>query len=158
MHLSKALVWRALSVPTVLLSALLILMVAAPASGQALRGDEQERGGEGFLLEQNYPNPFNPATRIPFVLDEGAFPGGREAVVTVRIYNVLQQYVATPVALNHPRGAAAPLEELAYSSPGRYEAYWDGSDQSGAKVASGVYFLQLVVNGRSQVRKMFVTK
>lgn len=111
-----------------------------------------------FHLEQNYPNPFNPETTIPFQLEEDLFDEGRPVVVTLRIYNVLQQFVAHPTALNHPRGEGTPVEELEYPSPGEFEAYWNGVDRSGKQVASGVYFVQLVVNGKSQVRKMFVTK
>lgn len=111
-----------------------------------------------FQLGQNYPNPFNPETKIPFVLEEDLFDDGRPVVVSLRIYNVLQQFVAHPTALNHSRGEGTPVRELEYVSSGRHEAYWDGVDRSGKQVASGVYFVQLVVNGKSQVRKMFVTK
>ena len=51
-----------------------------------------ERPERGFTLGQNYPNPFNPETKIPFELNEGLFEDGRTVVVSVRIYNVLQQY------------------------------------------------------------------
>lgn len=120
--------------------------------------DPTGRQESDFRLEQNYPNPFNPETKIPFVLDEDLFQSGGRVVVSVRIYNVLQQFVATPTALNHPRGEGTPVDDLEYPGAGRYEAYWDGTDRSGREVASGVYFVQLVVNGRTQVRKMFVTK
>ncbi|MFW6206831.1 MAG: hypothetical protein ACOC5J_02750 [Gemmatimonadota bacterium] len=138
---------------------LLCLGIPASLSPQTVHPADPPGGQEsGFLLEQNYPNPFNPETRIPFVLDENLFASGRPVVVTLRVYNVLQQFVATPTALNHPRGEGTPVNELEYPGAGRYEAYWDGRDQAGREVASGVYFLQLVVNGRAQVRKMFVTK
>ena len=112
----------------------------------------------GFRLEQNYPNPFNPETKIPFVLYEDLFVDGRPAVVSVRIFNVLQQFITAPTALNHPNGEGVPVIELAYPLPGRYETYWDGRDSQGRQVASGVYFVQLTVNGRSQVQRMYVTK
>ena len=111
----------------------------------------------GFDLQQNYPNPFNPETRIPFDLLEGLFSDGGTAVVSVRIYNVLQQFVAAPLALGHPSGQT-PLIDLEYLMPGRYEAYWDGRDQSGREVASGIYFLQLTVNGVREVKRMYVAK
>ena len=116
-----------------------------------------ERPESGFTLGQNYPNPFNPETKIPFQLTEGLFADGRTAVVSVRIYNVLQQFVATPTALNHLNGQT-PLRDLQYISPGRYEAYWDGLDQAGRKVASGIYFAQVTVNGERAVIRMYVTK
>ncbi|MFW6202172.1 MAG: hypothetical protein ACOC8B_06320, partial [Gemmatimonadota bacterium] len=107
---------------------------------------------------QNYPNPFNPSTRIPFVLEESLFEASDSAVVTIRIFNVLQQLVAIPTALNHPEGSGTPVDGLAYRSAGRKEAFWDGIDRTGRQVASGIYYLQLVVNGESQVRKMVVAK
>ena len=117
-------------------------------------GGEPERG---FILGDNYPNPFNPETRIPFDLLEGLFSDGGTAVVSIRIYNVLQQFMAAPIALSHPMGQA-PLIDLEYTIPGRYEAYWDGRDQSGREVASGIYFLQLTVNGVREVKRMYVAK
>ncbi len=112
----------------------------------------------GFHLEPNYPNPFNPETTIPFVLFEELFEGGDPVVVSVRIYNVLQQYITAPTALNHPRGEGVQVLELEYPFPGEYEAYWDGRNEEGRQVASGVYFVQLTVNGRSEVQRMYVTK
>ena len=113
----------------------------------------------GFKLEQNYPNPFNPETRIPFELEESLFADGESATVSVRIFNILQQFVGAPVALGFPGGEGLPLLQIEYTSPGRYEAYWDGRDRSGKQVASGVYFVTMLVNGRGPaVRKMFVTK
>lgn len=136
---------------------LLSLFSVAPAlSAQQPRGGAS--GQDGFQLEQNYPNPFNPETKIPFVLNEGLFADGGPVVVSVRIFNVLQQFVASPTALQHPDGEGLPVINLEYATPGRYEAYWDGRDQAGNQVASGVYFVQLIVDGRSQILKMFVTK
>ena len=136
-----------------------IFVLAAPLSGQD-SGDPRSSGQQenGFQLGQNYPNPFNPETKIPFVLNEEVFANGQPVVVSVRIFNVLRQFVAAPTALGHPRGEGVQLVQLEYDYPGRYEAYWDGHDELGNQVASGVYFVQLTVNGRSQVMKMFVTK
>lgn len=139
----------------VLLS-LLLLPVAVQAQQQgAGSGEVPERG---FKLEQNYPNPFNPETRIPFELYDEAFVDGRPATVSIRIYNVLTQYVGSPTALNNPAGEGTPVIDLEYTTPGTYEAYWDGRDRFGVHVASGVYILQITVNGRSQIMKMFVSK
>ncbi len=136
---------------------LAVFGTAADLSAQVSGQSPTERPESGFTLGQNYPNPFNPETRIPFQLSEGLFVDGRTAVVSVRIYNVLQQFVATPTALNHPNGQT-PLVDLEYITPGRYEAYWDGLDQAGRKVASGIYFVQLIVNGERAVIRMYVTK
>lgn len=138
---------------------LLSLSILSPGAGRAQVGETDRSVQEnGFSLEQNYPNPFNPETKIPFILGEQLFEDGQPVRVSVRIYNVLQQFVAAPTALGHPQGDGVPLIGLEYTQPGRYEAYWDGRDRSGAQVASGVYFVQLTVNGRSAIRKMFVTK
>jgi flagellar hook assembly protein FlgD len=81
-----------------------------------------------FELLANYPNPFNPSTTLPI-----AIPIKSE--VTLDVYNVLGQHVK--------RLMEGPLE------PGRYYFEWDGSNDAGAKVASGVYFGRLRANGHS---------
>ena len=143
-------------------SLLTLLVVAGAAlaadAGAQLPPDTLDEGDAGFRLEQNYPNPFNPETRIPFQLSESLFADGEPVVVSIRIYNILQQFVAAPVALGFGEGAGLPTLQLEYRSPGRYEAYWDGRDRNGDQVASGVYIVQMLVNGRTAWRKMFVTK
>ena len=131
--------------------------VSASLSAQATPSTSAGQGN-GFQLEQNYPNPFNPETRIPFVLDEELFADGQPVYVSLRIYNLLQQMVAWPVALSHPSGEGTRLDRLQYLQPGRHEAFWDGTDQSGRQVASGIYFMQLTVNGVTKTRKMYVLK
>jgi hypothetical protein len=138
---------------------LLSLFYLAPGvSAQGTPGNIPDGGQEsGFTLGQNYPNPFNPETRIPFELLDDLFSDGGTAVVSVRIFNVLQQFVAAPIALSHLSGQS-PLIDLEYMTPGPYEAYWDGRDQSGREVASGIYFVQLTVNGVRALRRMYVAK
>lgn len=145
---------RIIGVLSVLLS---MSGVTAPLASQA-RPPASADQGSGFQLEQNYPNPFNPETTIPFVLEEELFADGRPVTVSLRIFNLLQQMVAVPVALRHPAGEGARVEQLRYERPGRHEAYWDGTDQAGRQVASGIYFMQLTVNGVSRTRKMYVLK
>ena len=147
---------RSLGVTLVLISAVLL---PGSVSGQqvGVAVGAQQEPESGFELGRNYPNPFNPDTRIPFDLFDGVLPEGRPANVTIRIFNILRQYVASPTALGHPAGDGTPIVDLEYTSPGHYEAYWDGRDRSGSFVASGVYILELTVNGRSQVRRMFVS-
>ena len=137
----------------------LLFGLAPGISAQVSPGDPALAGEpeRGFTLAQNYPNPFNPETRIPFDLLEVLFTDGATVVVSVRIYNVLQQFVASPTALSHPSGQA-PLVDLEYITPGRYEAYWNGLDQSGREVASGIYFVQLTVNGVRESRRIYVAK
>lgn len=113
-----------------------------------------------FRLEQNYPNPFTSETRIPFVLEETLFEEGKPVTVSLRIYNILQQFVAAPVALRYPGGDRLPLLQLQYSRPGRYEAFWNGQDRTGKPVVSGVYFVQMRIEGRGQADalRMFVSR
>lgn len=139
---------------------LLAVLAFAPhgLAGQDPGGDASSRDNDpGFELYQNYPNPFNPTTRIPFTLGPGLFEDGGPVTVTMRIFNVLQQLVAYPTALNHPEGGVA-VERLEYTAPGPKEAFWDGNDLSGRQVASGMYYLQIIVNGERQVMKMIVAK
>lgn len=131
------------------------------ASAAAQQLPAPTRGPElDFKLEQNYPNPLKTETRIPFELREVLFREGKPVTVSIRIYNILTQFVAAPVALRYPGGEGLPVLQLEYTSPGRHEAFWDGRDRHGKQVATGVYFVQMRVEGRgpSPVRRMFVTK
>lgn len=135
---------------------LLLLLVFAPDSvfAQASSGRRPE-----VKLKGNYPNPFNPTTTIPFPLADAWFEDGGQVKVTIGIYNMLSQLVAYPTALNHPAGNNVPINSLQYFSPGEFEAFWDGTDKTGRKVASGVYYWQLVVNGvKYPPKKMIVSK
>lgn len=113
-----------------------------------------------FRLEQNYPNPFSSETRIPFVLAESLFAEGKTVKVSLRVYNFLQQFVAAPVALGFPGGEGLPLLQLEYTAPGRYEARWDGRDRNGRPVATGVYFVEMRIDGRGRAAplRMLVTR
>lgn len=119
-----------------------------------------ERQTSEFSLEQNFPNPFaaGTATRIPFTLCESLFAEGRPVVVSLQIVNVIQQFVAAPAARGHPMGEGVPTTQLEYFQPGRYFAEWDGRDQNGTPVASGVYWVRLIVNGSSATRRMYVAR
>lgn len=129
------------------------------AAGAVAAQDARSGQTNGFQLGENYPNPFNPETTIPFTLGEGLFVDGRAVVVSIRIYNILTQLVAHPVALGHPSGEGIEVDQLEYYQPGEYEAFWDGTDQMGRQVASGIYLMQLSVNGlKPLTRKMLVLK
>ena len=110
-------------------------------------------------LKQNYPNPFNPATTLPFSLSGDLFANGHRPRVSLKIYNVLAQLVATPIL----QGTGQDLEdlELTCSNPSgcSFSAYWDGKVlKTGREAASGVYIYQLIVDGRRYTRKMIVMK
>ena len=108
-------------------------------------------------LKQNSPNPFNPETTIPFVLSEELWEVDRP-VVSVRIYNVLAQFVAIPVL----QGTGEKFDNIAldWNGTGEYEAFWDGKVlDTGREAPSGVYVYQIIVNGRAAgSKKMTVIK
>ena len=140
------------------LSALVFAIgAAAELAAQDIRSPTSTGAARRFQLDQNYPNPFNPETTIPFTLSQELFVDGNPARVSLRIFNIVAQLVAVPVALRHPAGEVE-LIQLEYTQPGRFEAFWDGTDQSGRQVASGIYFMQLTVNGVSTSKKMYVLK
>lgn len=86
-----------------------------------------------FVVHQNYPNPFNPETEIRFALPKAS-------QVVVSIFNVLGEKIRTLVD--------APYEA------GYHSVLWDGKDEYGDLVVSGVYLYQLRAGEFSQVRKM----
>jgi len=145
-----------------LASVLVATSLLAPASLGAQGWDSPlpTLGGDGagFVLGANYPNPFREETRIPFELAPLLFEEGRPALVSARVYNILRQWVATPVALAHPAGDGAPAVDLEYLTPGRHELLWDARDRSGGRAPSGVYILEITVNGRAEVRRIFLSQ
>jgi hypothetical protein len=147
---------RSLGVALVLVSAVLLPTSVFGQQGGATVGGRQDTTS-GFDLGTNYPNPFRSETRIRFDLYDEAFPEGRPARVTIRIFNIIGQYVASPTALGHSAGDGTPVIDLEYPAPGHYEAFWDGRDDSGQSVPAAVYLLELTVNGRSQVRRIRVS-
>ena len=113
-------------------------------------------------LKQNYPNPFNPATTIPFTLNGDLFANGHRPKVSLKIYNVLAQLVATPIL----QGTGEALNELELTcsttgsaTPCPFNAYWNGNVlNTDREAASGVYIYQLIVDGRRFTKKMIVMK
>ena len=97
---------------------------------------------EETALLANYPNPFNPETWIPYQLAESA-------EVTLTIYDMNGQLVRR-IAVGH---RAAGI----YRSRSR-AAYWDGHNQLGEPVASGLYFYTLTANKFTATRKMLILK
>ncbi len=93
-------------------------------------------------LLANYPNPFNPETWIPFHL-------ANSSDVTITIYD-MQGTTVRSLELGHQ-------QEGSYTSRNR-AAYWDGRNDLGENVASGIYFYQLQADNLSFLRKMIVLK
>ena len=97
---------------------------------------------EKTALLANYPNPFNPETWIPYQLAE-------PATVTLHIYAVSGALVRTLDLGHRPAGV--------YQYRSR-AAYWDGRNQLGESVASGVYFYTLTAGDFAATRKMLIRK
>ena len=92
---------------------------------------------EAFALSSNYPNPFNPTTTIPFALPEAA-------QVTIAVYDVTGRHVKT---LLRQRQAA-----------GEHAVTWDGTDEAGHSMPSGVYAYTIRAGSSRQSRMMIRLK
>lgn len=90
-----------------------------------------------FALAQNYPNPFNAGTNITFNLEQSG-------QVSLTVCNLLGQRVRTL------------LED--HLEVGIHTTAWDGRDDNGTPVPSGIYFSRLVQNNQAHVRKMVLLK
>lgn len=91
-----------------------------------------------YALLPNYPNPFNPETTIEFQIPKPSF-------VTLKIYNILGNEVKTLVNKN--------------ISPGNYTVKWDGADNYGKNVSSGVYIYIIDTDtGFVQSRKLLLIR
>ncbi|MEW6751541.1 MAG: immune inhibitor A domain-containing protein [Candidatus Latescibacterota bacterium] len=97
-----------------------------------------------FALTQNYPNPFNGSTVIRYTVGAG------EAIVTGQARMVLE--VRSVVGGLVRRLVDEP------AAPGLYQATWDGRDDSGGLVASGVYYYQLRVGPLLELRRLVYLK
>jgi hypothetical protein len=98
--------------------------------------DDEIEAPRAFALAQNYPNPFNAQTRINFNAAGGA--------TKLEIYNVTGALVKTLVN--------DPIE------PGYHSIVWDGRDNRGESVSSGVYFYRLKDSSGVQFRHMTLLK
>ncbi len=90
-----------------------------------------------FALDQNYPNPFNPTTSIQFQLPS-------QANVEVRVYNLLGEEVA--LLVNEVREAGVHTVE------------WNGMNNAGVQVTSGIYFYRMRAGEFSAIKKMVLLK
>jgi hypothetical protein len=144
------------------LGLVLALSVFMPRVAEAQTSQDGRERRAGASLGQNFPNPFNPETRIPFSVGDPptCSQPGKQSRVSLKIYNVLSDVVATPVLQGGTSGVAGgqPLEKIALPC-GDYVAYWDGKVQAtGREAASGVYLYRLEVDGVPLVKKMIVVK
>ncbi len=101
---------------------------------QATAVEEQPGGNlpSTYTLSQNYPNPFNPSTSINYAIP-------KSGMVTLKVYNVLGQQVATIFQ--------------GFQNSGHYVATFDAS-----KLSSGVYLYRIQAGNFSQTRKMMLLK
>jgi hypothetical protein len=90
-----------------------------------------------FALSQNYPNPFNPSSMIDYSLSNRSY-------VRLEVFNLVGELVVTLV------------DEV--KSPGRYSVVWNGRDQSGKPVPSGVYLYRLQTGSFTASKKMMLLK
>jgi hypothetical protein len=88
-------------------------------------------------LFQNYPNPFNPTTTVEYTLAQALF-------VEIEIFNVRGQKVKTLVNETRP--------------PGRHRVQWNGNNDAGLRVASGVYFYRIRAGSYTDVKKLVLLK
>ena len=97
---------------------------------------------ETFDLDQNFPNPFNPSTTVKFQIPDKI---GTENIRTVvKVYDVLGRVVKTLVD-----------ENLA---PGFHSRHWDGLNDNGEKISSGVYFYSITAGEFRKTRGMLMLK
>ena len=89
------------------------------------------------VLYPNYPNPFNNSTRIEYAVVQSS-------MVDITVFNILGQKVKT---LLHKK-----------LHPGRYSITWQGENQSGQAVSSGLYFLSMTTQGKRINRKIVLLK
>ncbi len=89
------------------------------------------------LSSGNYPNPFNPTTTITYTLPE-------DGVVTIKVFNTLGQEIKTLIN--------------GYSNKGSHSVMWDGNNNSGQQVTSGIYFYNVTFKGNALVKKMLMIK
>jgi mannose/cellobiose epimerase-like protein (N-acyl-D-glucosamine 2-epimerase family) len=90
-----------------------------------------------FELQQNYPNPFNPSTTIRYTVKE-------DGPVRLEVFDVTGRMVKTLMS--------------AFQSRGTHTILWDGTTDTGIKVASGMYYYDLVSGGATQYKKAIVVK
>ena len=102
------------------------------------RDDKDLIKPDRFRLEQNYPNPFCPATTIRYHIPHAGHG-------TLKIYNIKGQLVTT-------------IEDRNFNA-GIYEVAWEGRDEFGIEVPSGVYFYVLMLNNQEIItRKMILIR
>lgn len=99
--------------------------------------DRQQKASGEFDLSQNYPNPFNPETAIPYTVP-------KRSLVELKIYDLLGHEVRTLV--------------YGFQAAGPQLVIWDGKNNHGQPVSSGVYIYRLVADGFMQTSKALLLR
>jgi unsaturated rhamnogalacturonyl hydrolase len=99
--------------------------------------EEPSRQPGTTRLHANYPNPFNPVTRVPYEIESSG-------PVRIRVLDVTGRMILT--LWDHERAA------------GKYEAVWDGTDDGGHSVSSGVYLIELSASGQTCRQKVLLVR
>jgi hypothetical protein len=102
-----------------------------------IAGGETRKTPAANFLAQNYPNPFNPSTKIVFGLREPEF-------VSLKVFDAAGRLVRVLVEADRTAGV--------------HEAFWDGRDDRGAQMSSGLYFCRLKAGSFTSLRKMVLLK
>ena len=88
-------------------------------------------------LHQNFPNPFNPETWIPYALAD-------PSEVSLTIYDAHGRHIIN--------------KSLGFQHSGKHSVYWDGKNNIGERVASGIYYYQLTAKNFTNTRKMVIRR
>ena len=90
-----------------------------------------------FWLAQNYPNPYNDVTMIKYSC-------GKDGYVTLKVYNILGQQLATLIS--------------GYRNAGVHAVSWDSKDAQGRALASGVYFYRMIAGSFVETKKLLILR
>ncbi|MCI0493958.1 T9SS type A sorting domain-containing protein, partial [candidate division KSB1 bacterium] len=109
--------------------------IAMSPGTTAVEGRAPEGLPQSYALAQNYPNPFNAQTVIEYQLPQAGH-------VKLVVYNLLGQEIKTLINKNHEAG--------------QYNLVWNGKDNLGQAVPSGVYFYRIQAEGFTETKKMLL--
>ena len=90
-----------------------------------------------FALYQNYPNPFNPITTIDYEM-------ARDELVSIFVYDLMGRRIKTLVNK--------------VVAPGRYSVSWNGTNEAGKLLSTGMYFYQMRAEDFESVKKLILLK
>lgn len=107
------------------------------SSSTSVKETSEDQKVEAFRLYQNYPNPFNTSTYIWYQVS-------KRSTIQLNIYDILGQKVRTLVN--------------GFQEKGIYGVYWDGKNNKGKEVSSGVYFCKLKAGSFSEIKKLVFIK